>query len=250
MLPFPSLMPRLKRPTSEFALSALIVIWGPLFRMISRSGSVVEEGLLMDSSNDGESAIRRRSRRKSKRPFPAPSVTALQRLFSTCEGVFKGPGTVPHPHEVQALQLILDRMKPEDVGLSRDLLVMDRNAVEGTPTITYTTIYQCKNFSVDSVFTAPCDTSVLYPTQGGNIHTFTARTACAVLDILGPPYSKEDGRDCTYYKDFPYAAHPDVGASDTETKERDAMYGWLEEVDMPSELKMDFVEYLGPKIKF
>jgi len=58
----------------------------------------------------------------------------------------------------------------------------------------------------DRVFTAPCDTSVLYPTTGGNIHAFTAITPCAVLDVLGPPYSKEDGRDCSYYKDYPYTA--------------------------------------------
>ena len=58
----------------------------------------------------------------------------------------------------------------------------------------------------DSVFTAPCNTSVLYPTSGGNIHAFTAITPCAVLDVLGPPYSKKDGRDCSYYKDSPFTA--------------------------------------------
>jgi len=58
----------------------------------------------------------------------------------------------------------------------------------------------------DSVLTAPCNTSVLYPTTGGNIHQFTAITPCAVLDVLGPPYSKEGDRDCSYYKDFPYTA--------------------------------------------
>lgn len=60
----------------------------------------------------------------------------------------------------------------------------------------------------NKVFTAPCDTSVLYPTTGGNIHEFTAITPCAVLDVIGPPYSKEDGRDCSYYKDYPYNAFP------------------------------------------
>jgi plant cysteine oxidase len=57
---------------------------------------------------------------------------------------------------------------------------------------------------VDDVFTAPCDTSVLYPTTGGNMHRFTATAPCAVLDILGPPYSIEEDRDCTYYTDIPY----------------------------------------------
>lgn len=58
----------------------------------------------------------------------------------------------------------------------------------------------------DSVFTAPCDTSVLYPTTGGNIHAFSAITPCAMLDVIGPPYSNKDGRDCSYYKEYPYTA--------------------------------------------
>lgn len=53
----------------------------------------------------------------------------------------------------------------------------------------------------NKTFTAPCDTSVLYPTSGGNIHQFTAITPCAVLDVIGPPYSKDDGRDGTFYRE-------------------------------------------------
>jgi cysteamine dioxygenase len=60
---------------------------------------------------------------------------------------------------------------------------------------------------VDDVFRAPCDTSVLYPTTGGNMHRFTAIAPCAILDILGPPYSIEEDRDCTYYTDIPYTHH-------------------------------------------
>lgn len=57
---------------------------------------------------------------------------------------------------------------------------------------------------VDADFTAPCKTCTLYPTAGGNMHTFRAITPCVVLDVLGPPYSKEDDRDCTYYRHHPY----------------------------------------------
>ncbi|KAF0923763.1 hypothetical protein E2562_006722, partial [Oryza meyeriana var. granulata] len=56
---------------------------------------------------------------------------------------------------------------------------------------------------VDSGFSAPSDTLVLYPAAGGNMHRFTAATPCAILDVLGPPYSED--RDCTYYQDFPYS---------------------------------------------
>lgn len=59
---------------------------------------------------------------------------------------------------------------------------------------------------VDSDFTAPCDTSILYPADGGNMHCFTAITACAVLDVLGPPYSDPAGRHCTYYFDHPFSS--------------------------------------------
>ncbi|TKY46310.1 Plant cysteine oxidase 2 [Spatholobus suberectus] len=65
---------------------------------------------------------------------------------------------------------------------------------------------------------SPCDTSVLYPTSGGNIHEFTAIIPCAVLDVLGPPYSNEDGSDCSYYRDHPYAAFPNEESSKVKKK--------------------------------
>ena len=52
----------------------------------------------------------------------------------------------------------------------------------------------------DHVLTAPCATEVLFPASGGNIHAFTAVTACAVLDVLAPPYDADRGRSCTYYR--------------------------------------------------
>ncbi|CAD6240183.1 unnamed protein product [Miscanthus lutarioriparius] len=52
---------------------------------------------------------------------------------------------------------------------------------------------------VDGILTAPHETSVLYPEDGGNMHCFTAQNACAVLDVLGPPYDDGSGRHCQYY---------------------------------------------------
>ncbi|MFS8004589.1 putative cysteamine dioxygenase [Helianthus anomalus] len=99
----------------------------------------------------------------------------------------------------------------------------------------------------DGIFTAPCKTSVLYPTSGGNIHAFTAITPCAILDVVGPPFSKEDGRDCTYYKDVSQAIPPNEKMLKKE--EEGKGYSWLEEIEIPLEsLKMDRMEYLGPEI--
>ncbi|KAL2575750.1 hypothetical protein GLYMA_16G037600v4 [Glycine max] len=244
--------------------------------------------------------------RRLRRPELSVSKT-LQQLFDSCREVFKGPGTVPSPQDVQRLRHILNNMKPEDVGLSRDLqFFKSGNKVKEKQRVTYTTVYKCNNFSLciffipeggviplhnhpdmtvfsklllglmhiksydwvvheasddnllqpqsqlrlaklkaDKVFTSSCDTSVLYPTTGGNIHEFTAITPCAVLDVIGPPYSKEDGRDCSYYRDHPYASFPNeriIG----EAKEENDSYAWLEEIEMPENSEMDGIEYLGP----
>ncbi|XP_026425218.1 plant cysteine oxidase 2-like isoform X1 [Papaver somniferum] len=255
---------------------------------------------------------------------PTMSMT-LQKLFTSCKQVFKGPGTIPNSLEVQNLRHILDNMNPEDLGLSTDLLFFKSGGVTaGTPSITYTTICKTQNFSMclfflppsaviplhnhpgmtvfsklllgsmhiksydwvdsdmatssqlrlaklkaDNVFTAPCNTSVLYPTSGGNIHAFTALTPCALLDVIGPPYSKEDGRDCSYYRDFPCSVSIDSAVDVAlerrnwwnmsskpccpmdealEALEGKDVYGLLEEIEMPKDLKMEGIEYLGPQI--
>nr|GMC92164.1 plant cysteine oxidase 2-like [Ipomoea batatas] len=97
----------------------------------------------------------------------------------------------------------------------------------------------------NQVFTAPCSTSVLYPTSGGNIHEFKAVTPCAVLDVLGPPYSEDDGRDCSHYRDIPYDALSSGKVSEAE--EDSKLFGWLEEIEIPEESKMYVIQYKGPQ---
>ncbi|CAL1356644.1 unnamed protein product [Linum trigynum] len=280
----------------------------PMARQVKRSGyagrSVVER----------KRGYKKKVKRSSSPPQPSSASMALQDLFQSCKDVFKGPGTIPLPPDVDRLCHILDNMQPEDVGLSSKLQYFNPNnnnalVVQGTvnhPRVSYTTIYQSTNFSLyifflpaggviplhnhpgmtvfsklllgevhiksydlvdcqqasssklrlarlvaDKVYEAPCDTSVLYPTTGGNIHQFKAVTPCAILDVLGPPYSREDGRDCSYYRDFPYQdfsrnCEGEEGTLMTEEEGRE--YGWLEEVEMPEESQMDGIEYLGPQV--
>jgi len=100
---------------------------------------------------------------------------------------------------------------------------------------------------VDNVFTSPCDTSVLYPTSGGNIHSFRAVTSCAVLDVLGPPYSDIEGRNCTYYSEYPYSSLPDDG--NTIPDDDDQGCAWLEEIKRPDEFIVRGAPYKGPQIE-
>ena len=109
---------------------------------------------------------------------------------------------------------------------------------------------------LDADLRAPCGALVLFPESGGNMHRLAAATACAVLDVLGPPYFGD--RDCTYYQDLPYSQHRllarcedddeaaagDVGAGaaagDDEHRRRQGArrLGWLLETGKPKELEM------------
>ncbi|XP_042497142.1 plant cysteine oxidase 2-like [Macadamia integrifolia] len=98
----------------------------------------------------------------------------------------------------------------------------------------------------DSVFTVPCNTSILYPAAGGNMHCFTAVTSCAVLDVLGPPYNDAEGRHCTYYRDFPYASFS--GDADLVPEEEREEYAWLQEREKPEDFVVVGAQYRGPQI--
>ncbi|CAN8256248.1 unnamed protein product [Cochlearia groenlandica] len=102
---------------------------------------------------------------------------------------------------------------------------------------------------MDSTLTAPCEASILYPEDGGNMHRFTAKTACAVLDVLGPPYCNPEGRHCTYFQDLPFdkfsSEHDDVLRSEEEKKG----HAWLKEMDdKPNDLNVVGALYRGPNV--
>ncbi|KAF3445897.1 hypothetical protein FNV43_RR11074 [Rhamnella rubrinervis] len=87
---------------------------------------------------------------------------------------------------------------------------------------------------VDGMWRAPCETSVLFPTSGGNIHSFTALTSSAVLDVLSPPYSEDLGRPSSYFFDFTIPSLPG--------------YVMLEERELPDDLVVTGAPYLGPPL--
>ncbi|XP_008790916.2 plant cysteine oxidase 4-like [Phoenix dactylifera] len=86
----------------------------------------------------------------------------------------------------------------------------------------------------DQVLQAPCKASVLFPRSGGNIHSFTALTPCAILDVLAPPYADEQGRPSTYYSETPIPSLPG--------------YSLLEKRDLPEDLVVVGAPYLGPEL--
>ncbi|XP_062196293.1 plant cysteine oxidase 1-like [Phragmites australis] len=86
----------------------------------------------------------------------------------------------------------------------------------------------------DEVRRAPCEASVLFPRSGGNLHAFTAVTPCAILDVLTPPYSEEQGRPSTYFNDVPIPSLPG--------------FAFLEETDLPEDFNVAGAPYLGPDL--
>ncbi|CAI5535221.1 unnamed protein product [Closterium sp. Naga37s-1] len=99
----------------------------------------------------------------------------------------------------------------------------------------------------DQVVAAPCPPDILFPTSGGNIHSFTALSPCAVLDVLAPPYNADAGRHCTYFRELAPASFPALES--TEGLKEGVEYGWLEEFQPPDSFVVRRGNYRGPMCK-
>ncbi|KAE8661312.1 Plant cysteine oxidase 2 [Hibiscus syriacus] len=179
----------------------------------------------------------------------APTITYLH--IHECErfsiGIFCLPssGVLPlhnHPGMTVFSKLLFGTMHIK----SYDWFVPTTSAVVD-PSQTQHPEVRLAKVKVDSDLTAPCKTSILYPADGGNMHCFTAVTACAVLDVLGPPYSDLEGRHCTYYSDYPFTRFPadEQVLIPEEEKEKVA---WLQKRDKPEDLVVVGAPYTGPEI--
>ncbi|KQK08476.1 hypothetical protein BRADI_2g42090v3 [Brachypodium distachyon] len=95
--------------------------------------------------------------------------------------------------------------------------VKPQAASGATATTTQEAGAQLAQLKAEHEYDASSKTMVLYPEEGGNLHRFIATTPCAVLDVMGPPYRRDQGRDCSYYN----AVAAPGG---------DGQYAWLREV--------------------
>ncbi|KAH1208319.1 Plant cysteine oxidase 4 [Glycine soja] len=100
----------------------------------------------------------------------------------------------------------------------------------------------------DCQMSAPCNTTVLYPSKGGNIHCFKALTPCALFDVLSPPYSSEDGRHCSYFRKSTRKDLPGVEL-DQLSGVKPSEITWLEEIQAPENLVVRRGVYKGPTIR-
>ncbi|KAE8655778.1 Plant cysteine oxidase 2 [Hibiscus syriacus] len=189
-----------------------------------------------------------------KMPFFSPQVTRRAPTITylhihECEkfsiGIFCLPrsGVLPlhnHPGMTVFSKLLLGTMHIK----SYDWLV------DPSQTPRHQEVHLAK-VKVDADLTAPCKTSILYPADGGNMHCFTAVTAWAVLDVLGPPYSDPEGRHCTYYSDYPFMTFSGTLTADEQVsipeEEKDKV-AWLQERDKPEDLVVVGALYTGPEI--
>lgn len=97
----------------------------------------------------------------------------------------------------------------------------------------------------DGEMSAPCGAMVLRPEEGGDVHALRAITPCAVLHILTPPYSSQDGRHCSYFRRRPRSHPSGVLLNRTGGSE----FVWLEEYQPRHNFIIRRDLYTGPALK-
>ncbi|KAF8705753.1 hypothetical protein HU200_030956 [Digitaria exilis] len=172
-------------------------------------------------------------------PRGSPEITQLQlyecEAFSICIFCLPSRGVIPlhnHPGMTVLSKLLFGTMHVKSY---------DWAAQQDTPDVAFQGSRLAK-VKADGILTAPCETSVLYPEDGGNMHCFTAQNACAVLDVLVPPYDDGSGRHCQHYN-VSSSAFSVGGSMVLPDGDR---YEWLEEIEIPHYLVGS--TYMGPRI--
>uniref|UniRef100_A0A0D9XCF2 cysteine dioxygenase n=2 Tax=Leersia perrieri TaxID=77586 RepID=A0A0D9XCF2_9ORYZ len=210
-------------------------------------------------------------------------MATIQKLYEVCKVSLSTNGPLSS-EAVDSICAVLDNVMPSDVGLENDAQsvrswrsprALNMKAIfHSSAAIRYRHIYECKSFSIgifcipassiiplhnhpgmtvftrpakiirDGEMSAPCGTMVIHPTDGGNIHAFKAITPCAILDILSPPYSSEDGRHCSYFRRCQKADPSGILSNRSKGSE----IVWLEEHQPPNKFVIKRDLYTGPPL--
>lgn len=192
---------------------------------------------------------------KIREPGRVPKITYLH--LCECDkfsiGIFLLPpsGVLPlhnHPQMTVFSKLLFGTMHIKAYDWVDDAASISTPKADSSEVEAEAVSVRLAKLKVNSDFTAPCNASILYPNDGGNMHCFTAMTSCAVLDVLGPPYCDPDGRHCQYYRTHPFSDFSSDDEKKLPEEEKVENYAWLEEIDKPTGLTVIGAMYSGPKI--
>ncbi|KAG2635607.1 plant cysteine oxidase 1-like [Panicum virgatum] len=196
------------------------------------AGTGGEEGEMGSSSSSSSSEDEASPRAAARRLLSARGFTRITYVhIHECDdfsmGVFCFPAgaTLPlhdHPHMAVLSKLLYGSMRVS----SYDWVTAPRSGARKGGL--------AKVVAVDELREAPCRASVLFPRSGGNIHTFTAVTPCALLDVLAPPYAEDLGRPSTYFSDMPVPSLPGFAV--------------LEQAELPEDFRVVGAPYVGPEL--